>query len=144
VRGARKGTNPNFGFQRQLQSYEYTSIKQVRESLFKKYGVYDKEKDLLTCKALLEIYQQNQQAANEQAKNNNTTNIPVNKTYPLAYNAYNLDSKDSNNDNQTSSLITTTTNNTDRDNNNKKEEDKNLVNIVNEQEKADITQKIFE
>ena len=66
----------------------------------------------------------------------------MNKTYPLAYNAYNLDSKDSNNDNQTSSLITTT-NNTDRDNN-KKEEEKNLVNIVNEQEKADIIQKIFE
>jgi atypical dual specificity phosphatase len=29
VRGARKHTNPNFGFQRQLQNYEYTRVKTV-------------------------------------------------------------------------------------------------------------------
>lgn len=29
VRGARKIANPNFGFQRQLQLYEYTSVKTV-------------------------------------------------------------------------------------------------------------------
>lgn len=29
VRAARKGANPNFGFQRQLQNFEFTSIKSV-------------------------------------------------------------------------------------------------------------------
>ena len=29
VRGARKGANPNFGFQRQLQNFEHTTIKTV-------------------------------------------------------------------------------------------------------------------
>ena len=29
VRGARKQANPNFGFQRQLQNFEYTSVKNV-------------------------------------------------------------------------------------------------------------------
>ena len=27
VRGARKQANPNFGFQRQLQNFEYTAVK---------------------------------------------------------------------------------------------------------------------
>ncbi len=31
VRGARKQTNPNFGFQRQLQNFEHTTVKQVRD-----------------------------------------------------------------------------------------------------------------
>jgi atypical dual specificity phosphatase len=31
VRGARKHTNPNFGFQRQLQNFEYTSLKAVHQ-----------------------------------------------------------------------------------------------------------------
>ena len=29
VRGSRKGANPNFGFQRQLQNFEHTNIKKV-------------------------------------------------------------------------------------------------------------------
>jgi atypical dual specificity phosphatase len=29
VRAARKGANPNFGFQRQLQNFEYTTLKKV-------------------------------------------------------------------------------------------------------------------
>jgi atypical dual specificity phosphatase len=29
VRGARKIANPNFGFQRQLQNYEFTAVKTV-------------------------------------------------------------------------------------------------------------------
>jgi hypothetical protein len=39
VRGARKVTNPNFGFQRQLQNYEHTRVKTV-SLLFKRgWGV---------------------------------------------------------------------------------------------------------
>lgn len=34
VRGARKVTNPNFGFQRQLQSYEHTRLRTVSSFYF--------------------------------------------------------------------------------------------------------------
>ncbi len=52
----------------------------MRENLFKKYGVYDKEKDMLACKTLFEIY--------EQTKLNNNI-FPVYKTLPLAGNTDN-------------------------------------------------------
>jgi atypical dual specificity phosphatase len=37
VRAARKQANPNFGFQRQLQNFEYTSLKEVSFTLFIKF-----------------------------------------------------------------------------------------------------------
>ena len=91
VRGSRKNTNPNFGFQRQLQSFEYTTIKSVRENLFKKYGPYDNAMDVVRCKALLETYKQSQ--AEYSSDSNNAQINVVYRTYPLAYNAYNLDEK---------------------------------------------------
>jgi len=63
----------------------------VRENLFKIYGPYDQTQDYIQCQAMLEIYKQNQQAAEEAAKAKSAINaIPV-KTYPLGFNAYNLD-----------------------------------------------------
>ena len=62
----------------------------MRENLFKKYGAYDKEKDLLACKTLLEIYEQNKLFNNI---------FPAYKTLSLACN---LDNRDKDNNNQTS------------------------------------------
>jgi hypothetical protein len=59
----------------------------VREYLFKKYGAYDKEKDLLACKTLLEIYEQTKLCNNI---------FPTYKTLPLACNLGNRD-EDNNN-----------------------------------------------
>lgn len=67
------------GFQRQLQNYEYSTIKTVREQLFKIYGQYDQTQDFNHCQAMLEVYKQNQQAAEEAAKAKSAINsLPVN------------------------------------------------------------------
>jgi hypothetical protein len=65
-------------------------MNKVRENLYKKYGVYDKLTDEIHCKALLELYQQNQQAQMAENVNQMVTSNPV-KTYPFGYNQYNLD-----------------------------------------------------
>lgn len=55
VRGARKIANPNFGFQRQLQNYEFTAVKTARYRLRKNIGAskYDDEK---VCKENMEQF----------------------------------------------------------------------------------------
>lgn len=109
VRGARSQVNPNFGFQRQLQNFEFTKIKevlkffkfififyfkffQVRKNLFDLHAEYDHEEDLKTCKNLLENYQKAQKELNNNSDNQQQINKNL-KTYPLAFNAYNLDKK---------------------------------------------------
>lgn len=59
--------------------------------MYKKYGPYDNSMDVVRCKALLEIYKENQAEHTSESKNAQI-NV-VNRTYPLAYNAYNLDEK---------------------------------------------------
>jgi hypothetical protein len=64
--------------------------RKVRESLLKKYGVFDNTQDLAICKELLEAYQKSERefgidSSNQQMKVNQV------KRYPFAYNAYNLD-----------------------------------------------------
>lgn len=55
VRGARKIANPNFGFQRQLQVYEFTKVKTARWRLNKNFGPskYDDDK---VCKENIEAF----------------------------------------------------------------------------------------
>ncbi|CAF0742552.1 unnamed protein product [Brachionus calyciflorus] len=55
VRGARKIANPNFGFQRQLQNYEFTRVKTARWRLNRNIGAskYDDEK---VCKENIENF----------------------------------------------------------------------------------------
>jgi hypothetical protein len=55
VKGARKIVNPNFGFQRQLQSYETMAVKTARYRLRKNIGPskYDDEK---VCKENIELF----------------------------------------------------------------------------------------
>jgi hypothetical protein len=57
--------------------------------LYKKYGVYDNSEDLKVCIELVELYKQTQKAIIMDTSNHVNYN-PV-KTYPLAFNAYNLD-----------------------------------------------------
>ena len=109
----------------------------MRENLFKKYGVYDKEKDLLTCKALLEMYQNNQQAASEQAKALNK-NVPVNKTYPLAYNAYNLDNDTNNENNNQKASTDSATANADDIASAETKKDESIKKVLKEKEIADF------
>lgn len=124
VRGARKQTNPNFGFQRQLQNFEHTTVKQTRENLYKKYGHYDNSQDLAECQLLLKKYKDSQAELNS---------FPANKTYPLAFNAYKLDEEKEENqkkDNESPELL-----------------DENVTEIKSteetEKQKEDIFDKIF-
>lgn len=122
VRAARKGANPNFGFQRQLQNFEFTTRKavtwknktefsirklskflielqryfKVRENLIKKYGHYDHKDDLTHCQTLLEAYRSQQTALTSSANKSNNFQMSYTsiKTYPLAFNAYGLDQED--------------------------------------------------
>jgi hypothetical protein len=64
----------------------------VRENLFKKYGHYENKHDDKThCLTLLELYQKTE--LNQM--NQNFDELPVNvnpiKSYPFAFNSYNLD-----------------------------------------------------
>jgi hypothetical protein len=93
VRGARKHTNPNFGFQRQLQNFEYTTLKEVREELYKKFGEYDNQLDVVHCRALLESYRQQQDELAKKTQNQQQVNCQPINTYPLPFNAYNLDAE---------------------------------------------------
>lgn len=120
VRAARKGANPNFGFQRQLQNFEFTTLKSSREKLFAKYPNYDtQDDDQSHCKLLLEQYKAQQLLAtnpnNSSSSSSNTAsgdsagksttsgNYEVTcthnavRTYPLAFNAYGLDKEVANN-----------------------------------------------
>jgi len=138
VRGARRGCNPNFGFQRQLQAYEFTTIKSVRDNLFKKHGIYDKSRDLIHCKALLEVYKQHQEIA-EQTKKQSVNSVPI-KTYPLAYNAYNLDQKEDVNKATASSTVTSSTTDEHKPQAVTIEANKEL----NEKEKEEFIEKLFD
>jgi hypothetical protein len=55
VKGARKIANPNFGFQRQLQSYEMTAVNTARYRLKRNIGPsrYDDEK---VCREHIEAF----------------------------------------------------------------------------------------
>lgn len=91
VRGAREQAGPNFGFQRQLQNFDHTSVKLVREKLFSKHGVYDNSADLIICSELLLNYKQTQAKFEAITDKSSLNTNSFTKTYPLAYNAYNLD-----------------------------------------------------
>lgn len=91
VREARKHANPNFGFQRQLQNFEYTTLKTVREELYQTMGEYDSQADVTHCKALLEAYKKRQEEIAMLTSNQQQVNCNPVRTYPLAFNAYNLD-----------------------------------------------------
>jgi hypothetical protein len=92
-RAARNQTNPNFGFQRQLQNFEYTTLKTVRENLYRKYGEFDKAQDLLHCKNLLSIYHAKHKPIDDSSDTSSSNRVNCNptNTYPLPFNAYNLD-----------------------------------------------------
>ncbi|RNA38148.1 dual specificity phosphatase 22 [Brachionus plicatilis] len=90
VRAARSQVNPNFGFQRQLQNFEFTNIKTLRENLYLKYGEYNNKDDLELCKTLLEKYHKDENNLENNSNNQQQINRTL-KTYPLAFNSYNLD-----------------------------------------------------
>jgi hypothetical protein len=113
VRAARRGANPNFGFQKQLQNFEFTNMKSVREHIHKIYGVYDNAMDVIHCKALVETYKQSQAAVLDTNGGVDTTSITsqmnsTNKQYPLPFNAYNLDNDDGKKKKSTTEITATT------------------------------------
>ena len=57
----------------------------------KKHGVYDNSADLIVCSELLSKYKQTQTEIEAISSKNSTNTHSFTKTYPLAYNAYNLD-----------------------------------------------------
>lgn len=99
VRGSRKGANPNFGFQRQLQNYEKNDLQKEKAYLLSEFGKPFNPNDHQFALKQLEVY--NERLTLElnynSNDNDNSTNIAVKsngeKNYPLPYNAYNLDSK---------------------------------------------------
>ena len=62
--------------------------------MYLKYGEYDKTSDLLHCKKLLDIYHEKHKPSDDPSSDTASTNRvncnPTN-TYPLPFNAYNLD-----------------------------------------------------
>jgi hypothetical protein len=62
--------------------------------LYRKYGVYEKTQDLLHCKNLLDIYHEKHKITTDTTSNTepgNRLNCNPANTYPLPFNAYNLD-----------------------------------------------------
>ncbi len=57
----------------------------------KKHGVYDNSADLVVCSDLLSKYKQVQTEIEAITSKNSSNTHSFTKTYPLAYNAYNLD-----------------------------------------------------
>jgi len=88
VKASRKQCNPNYGFQRQLQNYENTSLVQEREALVEKFGAPNME-DVKHARDNLELY--NESITNDTSKHSNTFRFKAEKAYPLPFNAYNLD-----------------------------------------------------
>ncbi len=106
----------------------------------KKHGVYDNSSDLVVCSELLSKYKQAQNEIEAITSKNSSNTHSFTKTYPLAYNAYNLDedspSKKKNKGNKSSAsghdeLL--------------KDEEKNARTSpqATEKEKEDIVKKIF-
>ena len=63
----------------------------MREELYATFGVYDNRTDVIHCKALLETYRQTQEEFVKNTSNQQNVNCNPVKTYPLPFNAYNLD-----------------------------------------------------
>lgn len=55
IRGARSHANPNFGFQKQLQTYETSGLKKARQKFKEKYPE-DKFNDEADCRQLLQSF----------------------------------------------------------------------------------------
>ncbi|XP_074662899.1 dual specificity protein phosphatase 22-like [Tubulanus polymorphus] len=85
VRGSRRCANPNFGFQRQLQTFEYTKLAQEKKRFKAKFPAKDFN-DMEQLKKLLEMHQNWVLYGDEPASDE--------KTYPLAHNAYKNTPKD--------------------------------------------------
>ncbi len=112
----------------------------MRENLFKKHGAYNNNSDLIECNEFLSKYKKTQaEIETITAKNSKNTHSFTN-TYPLAYNAYNLDeespSKKKNKDTKSS----------DTNSNDKITDEKEKARIsleTSEKEKEEIVKKIF-
>lgn len=151
VRAARKGANPNFGFQRQLQNFEFTTRKAVRENLIKKYGHYDHKDDLTHCQTLLEVYRSQQTALTSSANKSNNFQMSYTsiKTYPLAFNAYGLDQEDDEKQSMEKEKGQLNgnkpTNDDEKDQNTEDSENqKDESHLPNEKEKEEMINKIFQ
>jgi len=92
LRGAREQVNPNYGFQRQLQNFEHTSLKIIRSELYREFGDYNGTEEERLCREHLKIYKESQSKI-ESARLANSVNTHSYKDYPLPYNAYNLDTE---------------------------------------------------
>ncbi|XP_033626479.1 dual specificity protein phosphatase 22-like [Asterias rubens] len=77
VKQARQVANPNFGFQRQLQTFEHTQVGQVRDSMREKFSDSLRERDTEAIQQLLDKCNQGPQQPNQD-----------NEFYPLPHNAY--------------------------------------------------------
>ena len=88
VRGSRVNANPNFGFQRQLQNYENTTLKKTKEDLIQKYGPLNPEDELFALENL-RIYTEKQKPSIK--SDDRVERFKHEKIYPLAFNAYGLD-----------------------------------------------------
>ncbi|XP_022100974.1 dual specificity protein phosphatase 22-like isoform X2 [Acanthaster planci] len=77
VKQARQVANPNFGFQRQLQNFENTELKEVRKRIKERYSDTLREQDTSAIQQLLDKCNQKPESKD-----------PEEDLYPLAYNAY--------------------------------------------------------
>ncbi|XP_072169686.1 dual specificity protein phosphatase 22-like [Diadema setosum] len=78
VKISRSVAHPNFGFQRQLQEYEYSRLAEFKQEIKLKYPEYSPEEDSQKMQELLEKYRKENQDPHEGF------------IYPLPRNAYNI------------------------------------------------------
>ncbi|XP_076470174.1 dual specificity protein phosphatase 22-B-like [Babylonia areolata] len=89
IRGARNHANPNFGFQKQLQTYENEGLSEARRQFKEKYPE-DKFNDEADCRQLLQCYK-HYVLTGESMSQASSSSAPRNQQdglYPLPHNAY--------------------------------------------------------
>ncbi|XP_041454824.1 dual specificity protein phosphatase 22-like [Lytechinus variegatus] len=84
VKTCRTVAHPNFGFQRQLQEYEYSKLTEFKQDIRLRFPEYSADEDIKKMQALLEKYHQESKDAN-QGRDPHEGFI-----YPLPRNAYNI------------------------------------------------------
>ncbi|XP_001199374.3 dual specificity protein phosphatase 22-like isoform X1 [Strongylocentrotus purpuratus] len=84
VKTCRTVAHPNFGFQRQLQEYEYSKLAEYKEDIRLKFPEYLPEEDIKKMQALLEKYHQENKDPNQGREPHEGF------IYPLPRNAYNI------------------------------------------------------
>ncbi|XP_071813570.1 dual specificity protein phosphatase 22-like isoform X1 [Apostichopus japonicus] len=86
VRHIRSVAMPNYGFQKQLQEYEHTTLNEMKQKIKECYPQYSPKTDVEKMNAVLEQYNKHKDERNKNLKSQ--LQDPEDFIYPLPYKAY--------------------------------------------------------